>query len=86
MLAVIGGVEIAHEVQEPHYMSGGKIGDVPVPFGWNPLGLKAGAVKGGQGDGEDVLKMSLESELKNGCARPTGPSPSTCLTGMTRVS
>jgi len=62
MLFAIGCIEIASEYQKPHYMSGGKLGSIPGPFGlrlWDPLGTMTKMP-------EDVKAKKRLMELNNG--------------------
>jgi hypothetical protein len=64
-------VEVATEMQKPHYLRGGKLGDVPVPFGWDPLRFMdtfKTPIKGRVGGKtkEQMIAESRASEVKNG--------------------
>ena len=62
MLLAIGAIETASEFQKPHYMSGGRLGSIPGPFGlrlWDPIGSMSAM--------DDATKATKrQMELNNG--------------------
>ena len=62
MLLAIGAIETASEFQKPHYMSGGRLGSIPGPFGlrlWDPIGSMSSM-------DEDTKATKRQMELNNG--------------------
>ena len=62
MLLAIGAIETASEFQKPHYMSGGRLGSIPGPFGlrlWDPIGSMSAM-------DESTKATKRQMELNNG--------------------